>query len=189
MRTLLHIILLAVVFCFSALSQTNEQPKKSAAQAGRELRLRTLTTQPAQLGQKPTSEHPRVAGVIMDFPIKTATASIVSLSSGDASIYTTGTFGVIGGFAHETVRSGAINFVTVCEKHFDEATLTKDYPYPAAGRVRFYLICYDGVRVIDADLESLSSGKDKDSDLLVAGMRVWTEFRKVVQKQEKGTQP
>ncbi len=174
---------------FNAKSQTNEPPKPSAAQAGRELRLKTLTTSPAELGQKPTSDHPRVAGVIMDFPLKDATASIVSFSSGDASIYTTGTFGVIGGFAHETVRSGAIDFVTACERHFDEATLTKDYSYPAAGRVRFYLICYDGVRVIDGDLQSLSSGKDKDSDLLVAGSRVWTEFRKVVQKKEKGTQP
>jgi len=57
-------------------------------------------------------------------------------------------------------------------------TLTKDIPIRQARRVRFYLICYDGVRVIDADLESLSSGKDKDSDLLVAGMRVGTEFRR-----------
>jgi hypothetical protein len=61
-------------------------------------------------------------------------------------------------------------------------------PYPEAGRVRFYLICYEGVRVIEADAESLASGKERDSELFIEGQRVIRELRLTVQKQ-KGEPP
>jgi hypothetical protein len=147
-----------------------------------------LTAPAAELGQKPSTEYPRVYGVLMDWPIEQGTVSVVSFSSGDSSIYTTGTFGVIGGIGHETVRDAARNFVKVAEKHYDEATPTKDYPYPNAGRVRFYLVCYDGVRTLDADSVSIKSVTDKCSDLFVAGQRVITQLRLTTQD-SKGRQP
>jgi hypothetical protein len=76
--------------------------------------------------------------------------------------------------------------VKVAEKHYDEATSTKDYPYPEAGRVRFYLVCYDGVRTIEADLESVKDGTDKCSDLYIAGQSVITELRLTTQKLKGG---
>ncbi len=116
-----------------------------------------------------------------------ATITVVSLSTGDASIYSTGTFGVLGGIGHETVRSAARNFVKVAERHHAEAASTKDYPYPKPGRVSFYLICYDGVRTIDLDLESLSTGKHRCSDLYEAAHRVITELRQITQQQKRET--
>src|ERR1041385_817334 len=114
------------------------------ADAMRELRLKMLTA-PAELDLKPSREFPRVCGVLMDWPIEMGTTSfvttVVSLSTGDASIYSTGTFGVFGGIGHETVRSAAKSFVTAGERHHEEATPTKDYHYPTSGRVRFYLVC------------------------------------------------
>jgi hypothetical protein len=75
--------------------------------------------------------------------------------------------------------------VKVAEKHYDEAAPTKDYPYPSAGHVRFYLVCYDGVRTMEADFEALKSGRDKCSDLYGAGQRVITELRLITQKQKE----
>jgi hypothetical protein len=147
MRRLLLIAIL-VLHCITTVSQTNEPSKKNSADAMRELRLKMLTTSPAELSQKPTAEYPHVCRVLMDWPIDTGTVSVVSLSTGDASIYTTGTFGVIGGIGHETVRSAAKNFVKIAGKYYDEATPTKDYAYPKPGRVRFYLVCYDENRVM-----------------------------------------
>src|SRR5882672_6762339 len=95
------LIAFLVVGCFTAMSQTNEPPKKSPAELMRDMRLKMLTTPPADFGQKPTQEFPRVCGVLMDWPIDAGTVSVVSFSSGDASIYTTGTFGVFGGIGHE----------------------------------------------------------------------------------------
>jgi hypothetical protein len=181
------LITILIAGCFSAMSQTKEPPKKSRADVMRELRLKMLTTPPAEFGQQPTPEYPHVCGVLMDWPIDAATVSVVSLSTGDASIYTTGTFGVLGGIGHESVRNAARRFVRLGEKHLDEATVTKDYPYPKAGRVRFYLVCYDGVRTLEADLESVKAGKDKCSDMFIEGQRVIAELRMITQKQKVQT--
>jgi hypothetical protein len=97
MRKMRAYLLLAflVVQCFTAMAQTNEPPKKSPAEVMRDLRLKMLTTPPAEFGHRQTPESPRVYGVLMDWPLEAATVSVVSFSSGDASIYTTGTFGVL----------------------------------------------------------------------------------------------
>jgi hypothetical protein len=185
MRSYLPIILLVAV-CLTARSQTNEPPKKSPAEVMRELRLRMLTSSPSDWGLKPTAEYPRVYGVLMDWPIDPGTVSVVSLSTGDASIYTTGSFGVIGGIAHKSVRKAAQNFVKDAENHYAESTPTTEYPYPQPGRIRFYLVCYDGVRMIDADLETARSGADKCSDLYGAGQAVITELRLISDKPKAG---
>jgi len=175
------LIAVLIIGSFSAMPQTNEPPKGNPADAMREMRLKALSTPPSAWGQKPTPEFPHVCGVIMDWPIESGTVSVVSFSSGDASIYTTGTFGIIGGVGHDTVRRAAKSFVTLSEKYFDQATATKDFPYPQVGRIRYYLICYDGVRVIEADLGSVESGKDKYADLFIAGQRVVTALRMTTQ--------
>jgi len=186
MMRLCLLITALIAGSFTAMSQTNEPQKKGPAEMMREMRFRALSTSPSEWGQKPTTEYPHVCGVIMDWPIEAATVSVVSFSSGDASIYTTGTFGVIGGVGHDSVRSAARSFVRVGEKYFDQATVTKEFPYPQAGRVRFYLVCYDGVRVIEADSQSVASGKEKYSDLYLAGQSVITELRKITQTRKDG---
>ncbi|MGA3266185.1 MAG: hypothetical protein ABSE16_05110 [Verrucomicrobiota bacterium] len=174
--------------CLTAMPQTNEPPKKTPAEMMREMRLKQLTMLPSEFGEKPTAEFPHVSGVLMDSPVEagtvTFTSTVVARTTGDASIYTTGTFGVFGGIGHESVRSAAKSCVKVAERHFEDASPTKDYPYPKAGRVRFYLVGYDGVRVIDSDLESLRNGNDKCSDLYEAVQRVVTELRLITQEQQ-----
>ena len=165
---LLLLIAFITVGCFATMSQTNEPPKKSPAELMREMRLKQLTMPPGEAGQKPTPEFPRVCAVLMDWPIEAATVTVLARNTGDASVYTTGTFGIIGGIGHEGVRSAAIDCVKVAERHFEDSSATKDYTYPKAGRVRFYLVCYDGVHVIEADLESVQARKDKCSDLYEA---------------------
>lgn len=184
MRPLLFITSL-IVACFTAMPQTNEPPKKSPAELMREMRLKQLTTPPKEFGQKPTPEFPPVCAVLMDWPIEAATATIVARSTGDASIYTTGTFGVFGGIGHESVRRAAQNCAKIADGHFQDATVTKDYPYPRTGRVRFYLVGYDEVRAIDCDIESLMTGKAKCSDLYEAAQRVVTELRLITQRAQR----
>lgn len=144
----------------------------------RELRLFQLTT---AIGEKPTTEFPKVRAVIMDWPIERAIVTVVARSTGDASIYTTGTFGVLGGIGHETVRSAARTCVKIAQGYSGDATPTKEYPYPATKRVRFYLVCYDGVRVIDADLDSVTHKDGKYSDMYAAAQQVVTELRLISQ--------
>jgi hypothetical protein len=176
------IVGLLVAGCFIATAETNKPARKSSAELMHEMRFKQLTTPPVAFGEKPTPEFPRVRAVVMDWPIEGATVTVVARTTGDASIYTTGTFGVFGGIGHDSVRSAAMSCVKVAHKHYEGATPTKDYPYPKGHRVRYYLVGYDEVRVIDGDLKSARTGKW--AGLYEAAQRVVTELRLITQQQK-----
>jgi hypothetical protein len=136
------------------------------------------------MGRKPSADYPHVDAMLMDWPIEETTVTVMASSVGDGSIYTTGTFGVMGGIEHGSVRDAAKGFVKLGEKYYSEAIPTKEYPYPQKGRVRFYFVCYDEVRVIDAEAKSLVNGKDKYSALYIQAQRVISELRQIVQPQK-----
>jgi hypothetical protein len=185
MRTGLVVITLLIT-SFPLSSQT-EPPKKTPADVMREIRFKVLSTPPSAMGRKPTQEYPHVDEIIMDWPVQDTILSVMGSSDGDGSIYTTGNFGLLGGANYENVRNAAKGFVKVGEKYYSEAAPTQDFPYPQPGHVRFYLICYDGVRVIDSDAASLSSGKSKYSDLFAEAQKVIGELRQVANSGKNGT--
>src|SRR3712207_73110 len=105
-------------------SRTPSAPAPAAlgpADAGRALRRTMPTTPPAALGAEPTESCPRVYGVLMDWPIGEHTATVFSSSTGAASLYTTSTFGIIGGEGHGSVRAAATRFVRAADRFFDSA--------------------------------------------------------------------
>ena len=175
------VLILLMGLCSFLLASCNhvEPPasKLNPAEAGRGLRQMMLTTPPAEFGEKPTKDFPRVYGILMDLPVGERIATIFSSSTGAASIYTTSTFGVLGGEMHETVRAAAIRFVRAADHFFESATPTTEYPYPAAGRVRFYLLTFEGVRFIDTDLASIENGTSEYAELFGLGQEVITELR------------
>lgn len=163
----------------------DESEGRLPAQVMRELRTKMLTTPARDFGIQPTKTFPRVYGALMDWPVGDDTATIVSFCDGNASLYTTSTFGVIGGAGHDSVRAAATNFVRTAATHYDTASPAKEYPYPKQRRVRFYLLCFDGVRLIETDEAALKSGKDRCSDLWTEGQRVMTELRLITEKEDK----
>jgi hypothetical protein len=153
-------------------------PETSPAEVMRELRRMVLSTRAAEAGFKPTAEYPKAFGVVMDLSISEGhTASVASLCDGNASLYTTGSFGVLGGIGHEAVRLAAMNFVYAAQPHHDNALPTADFPYPLADHVSFYLLGFESVRVIDVEIATLPLHSDGLSDLFGAGQRVLTELR------------
>ena len=183
MRTRLVLVFLLVAVAVS-LAQ-NSPSKKTPADVMREIRLKILATPPSQMNRKPTDEYPHVDEIIMDWPIEDSTISVMASSAGDGSIYTTSNFGVFGGINYQNVRNEAKKFVKLGEKYYSEAAPTKDYPYPQNGHVRFYLICYDGVRVIDAEVNFVSKQNAKYSDLFAEAQRMIGELRQIAQEQKK----
>lgn len=147
--------------------------------AGRGLRLMILKMSPKEVDIKPSAEIPRVYGVLVDWPLDEVTVTIFSSSDGAASVYTTSTYGIIGGQNHESVRTLAKKFVKAAEGFYDAAKPTTEYPYPAADRVRFYLLTFEGVRVIDTDLASINKGTGKYAKLFGMAQNVLTELREV----------
>jgi hypothetical protein len=171
-------------FLFGRSKTEPANPKMDPADAGRVLRSMMLTTPPEGSGVKPTNEFPRIYGILMDWPIDEITVTIFSTSIGAASLYTTSTFGVIGGEEHPAVRTAAISFVRAADRFFDASTPTTEYPYPAAGRVRFYFLTFGDVRVIDTDLASIENRTSKYAELFGLGQAVMTELRLIVENRQ-----
>jgi len=147
------------------------------------LRTMILTTPASKIGIQPS--HPRVFAVLMDWHLGEHMASVVSDLTGFASFCTPSTYQILGGPHHESGRAAATSFVRATDGHHDEAVPTKDYPYPEAGRVRFYFLCFDGVRTIDADVDALAKGTERCSDLWTEGQRVLAELRLVAERPAK----
>jgi hypothetical protein len=120
----------------------------------------------------------------MDWPISEQIATIFATSTGAASLYTTSTFGVIGGEGHGTVRVAARNFVRASDQYFDSSTPAIDYSYPTGDRVRFYFLTFRGVRVIETDFRSIADGTSKYRELYGLGQEVLTQLRLVTEKHE-----
>lgn len=148
---------------------------------GRELRAMFLSTKADSLGIKPNTEYPRVFGVAMDWPIGEHIATLVSLSDGSASLYTTSTFGIIGGAGHASVRSAAQRFVKASDRYFSNTTATTAHSYPGKEKVRFYLLTFDGLRTVETEAAPIYSGSGKFSPLFGEGQSVLTELRKVTE--------
>ena len=164
----------------SASAPNSSPPPEEVMRGLREIILRTPAS---ELGIEPSESFPRVFGMVMDMPISGGlTASVVSNCTGDASLYTTSTFGVIGGIGHESVRNAAGAFVQAAQPYYDQASPTAEFPYPATGRVRFYLLGFDGVRVLETDAASLQSRTAKYFELWMAGQNVLTELRLVSER-------
>ena len=183
MRALYRCVTIALlVACASGAGLAMDAVRTDPAQTMRALRVAFLSASPAALGFAPTREYPRVFGVAMDWPLGEHTATIVSALDGTASLYTTSTFGVIGGAGHEAVRIAAQRFVKAAEAHHGDAVPTNAYPYPTKDKIRFYLRTFDGVRVIEAETASAYSTSGKYSAFFRAGQAVVTELRKVTEQ-------
>jgi hypothetical protein len=117
--------------------------------------------------------------VLMEIGFPTATATVVASSAGDGSLYLTSGGGVIGGIGHENVRTAAIEMVNTAATHQQTMTATTEFPYPAEGRVRFYVRTREAVYTAEASKEELSEKKDALWPLFYAGHQVLTQLRTI----------
>ncbi len=173
-----------LIWSFLAVSDAQDSPQVNSSEMGRDLRELTLLSPPERLGIRSGEYCERVYGVLVDWPVAEFTVTIVALCDGNASLYTTSTFGIIDGFAHEPVRVAAIRLVKAAEDYYSDSRPTKEYPYPETNRVKFYLLTFQGVRVIDADLTALESRKSRYSGLFGLGQNVLTELRRITEKKK-----
>ena len=176
----LRVILAAL---FGATAAVAEQPKsssKSPADMMKEMRLQWLTKKLPTVSEDNKEE---VEAVVMDWPLDATTVTVLASSSGDASIYTTGTFGIMGGIGHESVREAAIAFVECARKHRALASQTTDYSYPDRQTVRFFFVSIEGVRSVSFSIAQVEKTGTEAFDLYSHGQAVLAELRQVTQKQ------
>jgi hypothetical protein len=121
----------------------------AAPSGGVQRRRRILSTVAAELDFMSDAEFPDVWGTVVDFSVGEAIATVVALRDGTASLYTTSSFGVVGGHRYEPVRRAAVECAAVAGEVFgeaaDEFAPADDYSYPDEGEIFFYLLTYDGL--------------------------------------------
>lgn len=155
---------------------------RSPAEAMRQMRLRALREPPGVFGFAPTEAYPRVYGVVMDMPMGKTIATLVSLADGVASLYTTSDFGVVGGEFHETVRAAARRLVTAADEFVLEASPADGFPYPMTTMVHIYLLTFEGVKLIEAELRELAANRSRYAPLFWLGQEVFGELRRSTSK-------
>jgi hypothetical protein len=143
----------------------------------RAMRLAWLKRVPEPGSYKSQDE---VTAVVMDWPVDSTTVTVLASSLGDGSLYTTATFGILGGIGHEKVRTAAIRFIACAQKHLGETALTSDFPYPDRDSVRFYMVTPAGVRTVSYRYTEIRSGAGSGGQLFSAAQDLVTELRRTV---------
>lgn len=126
---------------------------------GPALRGKILTLSAAVLDLEANAEFPDIWGVVVDFSIGEAIATVVALRDGTASLYTTGSFGMVGGERYLAVRHAAVTCVKesaeIWREHRGAFESGDPLAYPEEGEMRFHLLTYEGVesaRVAEDDV-------------------------------------
>jgi hypothetical protein len=157
------------------------RPTKSPAEMMREMRLGWLTTVPEPGSYKKDDE---VVAALIDWPLGPQIITVLASSGGDASLYTTATFGIIGGIGHEGVRAAATAFVS-CAQHFLSITSsTTDFSYPDKQSMRFYMVTPSGVHSVSFPMDDIELADSPARTLYLYGQDVVTELRLITPNQQ-----
>jgi hypothetical protein len=144
---------------------------------GKALRLMALESSPKDLGFSPDQDYPKVYGILMDWRVGEDTASILAMRDGTASLYTTSTFGVLGGQKHENVRRAAEQCTRIADQFLDKSTAAVNFSYPKEGEVFFYLLTYEEVRLCIGNEKAIHQSNDPTRPLFAAAQNLLTQLR------------
>ncbi len=112
---------------------------------------------------------PDVWGVMMELGDAGVVVSLVALVDGSVSVYLSDGGGVIGCGLHPDVRLSAAKMLRVAEQAVSQCEPTDQYPAPADGEVRFYLLTNQGVLSGTAERTELDEGAVALAELYYAG--------------------
>jgi hypothetical protein len=157
--------------------------QESKENAFEDLRNIAFTIPPEQLGVISILPGKTfVYGIIMDWGINGATASIVAYQTGDASLYLSSGSGVIGGGQHENVNSAAKDFVSLAQTFLKKATKTEKTTLPSTDEVQFYLLTNKGVYVGVEQVKNFENNSSPWLKLFKEGNKVLAQLRSISKK-------
>lgn len=146
------------------------------------LRNMAFATTPEQLELSLATDKTIVYGIIMDWGMDGATATIVSYQTGDASIYLSSGGGVIGGGQHENVSSSAKEFVNLGQNFLDKATKTENTTLAENDTIKFYFLTNSGVYVGQEHMKNFENKKSIWLPLFEKANLLLTELRETTEK-------
>lgn len=181
-------LILFLVGCLTPLNvmaQNSSQKEEGASQAMRDLRLKALQTKPEDLQLSEPKSKSQAYGVMMDMCFSEGCATLVTYSTGDASLYTSKGGGIIGGGGHEKVHAAALRFNKVAERFVKGAEKSVDLSFPGAGRMKFYILTWEGTYIWYMEESDINNNDFYLMPLFLAANDVLTELRTMVEQTEK----
>ena len=146
------------------------------------LRGQIFEATPEQIGLTMTTDEKPYA-IVMDMGMGgDGTASLVSIIDGNASMYLSTGGGVIGGYAHETVRKAATDFVNMGQSYYSKMNLVDSFPLPKADNVIFYILTNKGKYSIEEEIQKIENDDSDWGQLFYEGNKVITELRLTTEK-------
>jgi hypothetical protein len=149
----------------------------------KDLRAMAFSTKPEQLHLSLPADKTIVYGVIMDWGIDTATATVVCYQTGDASIYVSSGGAVIGGGEHQNVSSAAKHLVSLAQSYLYEAKKSEINSLPQQDQVKFYLLTNKGTYVGQDVMTNFQNGTSTWLPLFDEANKLLTEIRMTTEKQ------
>ena len=137
---------------------------------------------PEQLKLSLPTNKTIVYGIVMDWEINGAIATIVSYQTGDASLYLSTGGGVIGGGQHENVSSAAKHFVSLGQSFLDKAKKTEKTTLPETGVIKFYLLTNKGIFVDQEQMKNFENRSSTWLSLFDHANILLTELQKTAEK-------
>ena len=144
-----------------------------------DLRTMALSADPTAIGLSPSEALPTVWGVVMDLAYPEGTATVVGLSDGTTSLYTSSGGGVIGAGEHEAVAAATLRWLRIAEESLPALRPSEDFLLPEPGEVAFAVLTYSGGHRGTATMKEFEREGTDLTALFFAGQDVITELRRV----------
>jgi hypothetical protein len=141
------------------------------------LRGEVLGLDPASAALRPTKELPRVWGALLETGYGAEVATLVSLSDGTTSLYTTSGFGIIGGGLHPQIVQATRQFLAAVEASLDSFDPDSGSDLPTDAETILRALSYEGHRSVRAPETDFGYDRHPLSAVFHAGEAVITELR------------
>jgi hypothetical protein len=145
------------------------------------LRERLLSGRPEAYRVEPVSS---VWAVLMETGYPNGAGTLVTRSDGSADLILSVGGGVIGGRTLPEINARARQLVATAAASLDELSPASEFPLPADGEVRFYVLTTQGVRTARAPRDEIARSGHPLSELFLAGHAVLTELREASEAAE-----
>ena len=142
------------------------------------LRDAVLNLDPSSVGIDQGPDTEAVWGLVMDWSLDEAVATVVSLADGTTSLYLSSGGGSIGAGEHPATAAASISALRLAERMIDGVPEATDAPLPARGRTSLTLLTFAGLRRFEDDNAAFENGTSPLSPLANAMQDVISEIRR-----------
>ena len=152
------------------------QPR-AVASVYTDLRDAILELDPASVGIHQGPETSIAWGLVMDWRLDDAVATIVSLADGTTSLYLSTGGGSIGAGERPAAAAASLDAIRVAESMIDDFAPATCSPIPLRGRTAFTLLTFTGVRRVEDDTDAFGNGSSRLAPVWNAMQNVINEIR------------